>query len=282
MSIAKNTHPLRTSKSSDGFTLVELLVVIAIIGTLVALLLPAVQSAREAARRISCTNNLRQTGLALLNYALVKDSLPIGCQGCGQFPVGKRTSWLTRLLPHLEQQSLADQYDDSLSATAPVNQAIAIQVAEFLCPSEPSDKLVDTSKSWRGCAYTDYGGVFGVEGSAAGTGQAIDEANLGVFLYNDPVHLSEITDGTSKTIASAELLDRRISENVWINGENLFAQEESTPINAASGLGGDIGSPHPGGALALYCDGHVEWLSNSIAQRLLNGMLTKAGSEVLP
>lgn len=255
---------------------------IAIIGILVAMLLPAVQSAREAARRTSCTNNLRQTGLALLNYALVKDSLPMGCDGCGQFPVGNRTSWLTRLLPYIEQQALADRYDDSLPATDQANRLVAIQVAEFLCPSEASDKFRDTSKSWLDCAYTDYGGVFGVEGTNSGTGQAIDEANLGVFLYNEAIELSEITDGTSKTIAAAELLNRRISECVWTNGENVFAQEESTPINAASGLGGDIGSPHPGGAIAVYCDGHVGWLNDAIEQPILNGMLTKAGGEVLP
>ncbi len=281
MLVAENTHQPNAAKT-NGFTLVELLVVIAIIGILVAMLLPAVQSAREAARRISCTNNLRQTGLALLNYALVKESLPMGCDGCGLFPVGKRTSWLTRLLPFLEQTTLADQYDDTLSATEATNRAVAIQVTEFLCPSEPSDKRFDTSKSWLGCAYTDYGGVFGVEGASSGNGQTIDEANLGVFLYNLATQLSEITDGTSKTIAAAELLNRRISECVWTNGENVFAQEESTPINAPSGLGGDIGSPHPGGAIALFCDGHVAWLANSTEQPLLNGMLTKAGGEVLP
>ncbi len=282
MSACRPTFDSSRRVPSCAFTLVELLVVIAIIGVLVALLLPAVQAAREAARRTQCTNNLRQIGLAMANYASEREKLPVGCEGCGQFPVGKRTSWLLRLLPYLEQQSLADLYDDSLPAKHATNREVAIVVEDFLCPSEPSDVLFSETKTWKGCAFTDYGGVFGVEGTDSGSGTAIDEENLGVLLYNDPVQLTEITDGTTKTLAVAELLNRRISECVWTNGENVFAQEETTPINANSGFGGDLGSPHPGGALGVFCDGRADWLADSTDQRVLIAMLTKAGDEVSP
>lgn len=72
---------------------------------------------------------------------------------------------------------------------------------------------------------------------------------------------------------------RRQTESEWINGNNLFAQEASTPINQASGLGNDIGSPHPGGASLVFCDNHVEFLAETIEQSVLNALLTKAGGE---
>ena len=109
-------RPLRTSPgSAAGFTLVELLVVIAIIATLIGLLLPAVQSAREAARRTQCTNNLKQCGLAIHNFASAKGVLP----NSSRPPSGAngRVSWTTRSLPYMEDKTLADAYDfDPLGA----------------------------------------------------------------------------------------------------------------------------------------------------------------------
>ncbi|WP_197526520.1 DUF1559 family PulG-like putative transporter [Botrimarina colliarenosi] len=265
-----------------AFTLVELLVVIAIIGGLVALLLPAVQSAREASRRTACQNHLRQIGLALQGYADGRDALPIGCEGCGSFPAGKLTSWNTRLLPHLERHSLADAYDDTLPAKDVANRAVAIVVEEFLCPSEPEPQQIEPTGSWRGCAYTDYGGVFGVEGVGAGSGSGIDEENFGVLVYDTPIQLADITDGLAHTLAVAEVLERRTADTVWTNGHNVFAQESTAPINAASVLGGDLGSPHPGGALGVFCDGHVQWLASETPQAQLNAWLTRAGGEVTP
>src|SRR5262249_51930143 len=117
--MARNTSPRRT-----GFTLIELLVVIAIIGVLVALLLPAVQAAREAARRMQCTNNLKQVGLALHNYHDIHNSLPpgrIASAGCPRgFLTGcQNTPWFTQLLPQLEQQPLYDASNFQLGAEGP-------------------------------------------------------------------------------------------------------------------------------------------------------------------
>jgi len=94
-------------KYKQGFTLVELLVVIAIIGVLVSLLLPAIQSAREAARRMQCTNNMRQIGIAMQNYHDTNGQLPVGSNSCCW------GTWVVEVLPYLELQNLYDLYDNS-------------------------------------------------------------------------------------------------------------------------------------------------------------------------
>ncbi|TWT46442.1 DUF1559 domain-containing protein [Botrimarina hoheduenensis] len=272
------TRPSKICRSRCAFTLIELLVVVAIIGALVGLLLPAVQAAREAARRTQCMNHLKQVGLALVAFSDA-GQLPVGCVGCDQFPAGRLTSWNTHLLPYLEQQALLDAYDFTQPARSMGNRAVAITIAEFLCPSDDSERYADTSAKWSNCGYTDYGGIYGLEGSAAGAGYGIDAASFGVLVYDQPVRLADITDGLSHTLAVAELLNRRIPETVWINGHNVFAQEATTPINAPSSLGGDLGSAHPGGALAVACEGHVRWLADATPQPVLNAWLTRAGED---
>src|SRR5437660_9676642 len=103
-----------------GFTLVELLVVIAIIGVLVALLRPAVQQAREAARRMQCTNNLKQIGIALHNHHDVKLTFPPGALNTGHNGTPVYTTWTIEILPFMEQQALYQQYDQSQLNTAAV------------------------------------------------------------------------------------------------------------------------------------------------------------------
>ena len=137
--------PLRDTSSSVGlrfaFTLVELLVVIAIIGVLIALLLPAVQAAREAARRIQCSNNLKQIGLAMHGYHDVHKTFPPGTiwnKSVLQWVAAShRTNWGIALLPHLEQQALFDQYDNEADVTASVNAAVvSTYVSAYACPSD--------------------------------------------------------------------------------------------------------------------------------------------------
>ena len=99
-----------------------------------------------------------------------------------------------------------------------------------------------------------------------------------MLLFDESVTPKQITDGLSKTACVAEFTNRRQSDTVWINGRNIFAQEQSTPINGV-GLAKEIGSPHPGGAIVAFCDAHVDFVSESVDQALLNAMLTKAGGE---
>jgi prepilin-type N-terminal cleavage/methylation domain-containing protein len=123
-----------------GFTLVELLVVIAIIGILIALLLPAVQAAREAARRTHCVNNLKQIALAANNYELVNQTLPPG----GVLVVSDNANfyganWAIAILPFMELQNLYDQYDQRYDNAAPENEVVRTTlVGAFMCPSEPN------------------------------------------------------------------------------------------------------------------------------------------------
>ena len=99
-----------------------------------------------------------------------------------------------------------------------------------------------------------------------------------MLLFDEAVAPKQIADGLSKTACVAEFTGRRKSDTVWINGRNIFAQEQSTPINGV-GLGKEIGSPHPGGALVVFCDAHVAFVAELVEQDALNAMLTKAGGE---
>src|SRR6476660_8482895 len=126
MTICLTSVPVR--KKPSGFTLVELLVVIAIIGVLVALLLPAVQAAREAARRVACLNNITQLGLSLHNYEFHFETLPPGVSNpegpIRNEPQGNHVSWIVRVLPYLEQNALSRRFDQAAGAYADGNSEV--------------------------------------------------------------------------------------------------------------------------------------------------------------
>ncbi len=126
----------RMAHKSSGFTLVELLVVIAIIGVLVALLLPAVQAAREAARRTQCTNNLKQLGVALHNFEGAKKSLPAGSGYTRAEPKG---NWVVAIAPYLEETAVFSRYDFTKYSDQSPNRELAATtiIAPLICPSDP-------------------------------------------------------------------------------------------------------------------------------------------------
>ena len=261
-----------------GFSLVELLTAIAILGVLVGLLLPALQAAREAARRSQCQNNLRQIGLAVLTYEQQHAAFPVGCldkRVPARQPPGRQYSWLAALLPQLEHGSLHAQIDFSLPYDAPQNQTAAETVLPLLlCPSttrrasQRDQHWAGTAAGGRGLAASDYGGNYGA-------GFVSPSAN-GVLLYNRAVTLAEITDGTSATLLASEDTGRDWTmDGEWINGENLFDQTGSINTQQHN----EIWSDHPGGAQALNCDASVHFLDERVASEVLRALCTRSGTE---
>ncbi|MGQ9504000.1 MAG: DUF1559 domain-containing protein [Thermogutta sp.] len=219
---------LSTVKSRGGFTLVELLVVIAIIGILIALLLPAVQAAREAARRSQCTNNVKQIVLALHNYHDINKQFPpaaLGCLGAG-FPyraldtaamAGKQprntletwgATWITMLLPQLEQQPLHARYDFRVPCTNPTNQpVVTTSIPALICPSDANDARTFTRATGQNYAKGNYVANCSARRYMSDVDGYTDLGRRGVFntWVQWGAKVESILDGTSNTVAISEI-----------------------------------------------------------------------------
>lgn len=283
---------------ASGFTLVELLVVIAIIGILIALLLPAVQAAREAARRMSCSNNLKQIGIALHNY---HDSM-------GQFPSGFITGqrpdpqwgWAALILPYMEQGAVHEALDvkgRSLLATltiAPsdpkVDETLRTVIGGYRCPSDTADDYVagtnvSVERVWTdraGYVYdppvSNYVGCVGLYNAPFGIDMMSGDNN-GVLFGNSMIAFRDILDGTSNVLAVGERSNKCwpgpatwLGPNTMTNdasgiyftvGHVLYPINDDTPATAPNCQNG-FGSYHPGGAMFVFCDGSVHFLSETI------------------
>ncbi len=294
-----------STRRGRGFTLVELLVVIAIIGILIALLLPAVQAAREAARRAECSNNLKQIGLAALNYHTSLKSFPTGAQWRANSGGIGVSVWVL-LCPYLELQSTYDTMIDRGEAHHPEIGKLVASV--FVCPSDgkmPFDRFA-TEDEWR---TTNYRGVTGagVNGEYADMEDASHCGDYyidGVFYPDSGVRIRDITDGTSNTLAVGE---STFELRLWTKGAYYEGDPEKKvcsfssknvrwPINSdpeelcyyncSSGSGRCVfndayfGSRHPGGAQFAFADGSVHFLSETVDMTLYQELATRAGGEV--
>jgi prepilin-type N-terminal cleavage/methylation domain-containing protein/prepilin-type processing-associated H-X9-DG protein len=207
----------RRLAGGKGFTLVELLVVITIIGILIALLLPAVQSAREAARRLQCQNNIKQLGLALHNYHAVAKAFPPAMNiPAGEDPATTakwKENWVITILPNVEQDALRHSFDLTKPISDSANRtARGTRLACMLCPTDGNQKVLysraNEGDNWGRGNYAANGSLDQINGAgAAGPRAGIWTSPLrrGVMGCNASVSIDEISDGTSNTILLEEL-----------------------------------------------------------------------------
>jgi prepilin-type N-terminal cleavage/methylation domain-containing protein/prepilin-type processing-associated H-X9-DG protein len=302
-------------RTRSGFTLIELLVSIAIIAVLIGLLLPAIQQAREAARRAQCSSNLKQIGLALHNYEGTWGMFPTSTRPIPTQPAGKHAATLARILPFLDQASLFQQYDFGVNwYEAPNLPLIQTKLAAFQCPSTPNSNRLDSSlitvggvsfSGSRACA--DYAPLEGIGALLNGTGlvDKQSEGSPGALQVNfTQCRMADIIDGSSSTIVIAEDAGRpvwyirgRVAPSTlippgagWADDEQDFFLHGAQGDALASPPGpcavnchndGEIYSFHPGAANALFADGHVRLLSASTDIRVVARLITPRSQEVV-
>ena len=309
--------PVQTSSftSRKGFTLVELLVTIGIVGILVAILLPAVQMVREAGRRTVCNNNVQQLALGLMNYESSQGRLPVGLRTFDGLTSNGTSaddffgmSWITRILPYIEQNTLWEQaVADYRQYPIPFRAHRGMQTVlkTLVCPSDSAAARVQWTHEGYLVACTDYLGVSGTN----------FQSRDGVFTYDDSVRLAEIADGQSNTLLIGE---RPPSPDFWYGwwyatgsgsvstGDVTLGVAELNPAHASGGQG--VGtyledcppgpysyvagrneqcdtlhfwSHHPGGANFALADGSVRLIPYIISSDTLKALATRAGGETV-
>jgi len=257
----------KTFSNPTAFTLVELLVVLAIIGILIGLLLPAVQSVREAARRVECANNLHQFGLAMHNYHGAKQLYPPAYKGQEVLP---GWSWGSYLLPFVEQvnlQNTVDVFQDEFGGGAnpaqpdPYSQS---PLELFRCPSDIGPALNPVRLNH---AMSNYRAATGPAPTPTGF-FIVDFDYGGILFQNSSIKFRDIRDGTSNTLIVGEcILDEKTSKRaaiwagmsglrngaIWISDVMWWIDDESASINGPAPQA--FSSQHPGGAQFSFCDG---------------------------
>jgi len=261
-----------------GFSLVELLAVVAILGTLVALGLPTLQAVRESARRTACSSNLRQMGVALVNYESARRAFPPGHDALSE----RNHAWSSFILPFLEEEGLAGRMIYSLPWDHPQNlELVDAMIPVYVCPSG--------IESYAG--KQDYGGVIGTALLLSEDDRRQPGWEHGGILYATsstcprPCRAAEVSDGLSRTLLVSEGVDRgyhdtesysRFGNARWACGTNCFLH--NSPVLNTPDVDG-FRSNHLGGVHGLYGDGHVSFMSDGVAPEVLIAICTKAGGE---
>lgn len=308
-----------SSRSRRGFTLVELLVVIAIIGILVALLLPAVQAAREAARRMSCSNNMKQLGLALHNYHDTMQKFPFGWDQRGAL-------WSAMILPYVEQRNVYETlvFQESglgnwNAAGSPNPAACAHNYSFYRCPSQPGPLHIDNegipnrfAASYRGNAGNEATSDDSSTIPIPGTKSLENMQQNGIFSGCSSVRFADIIDGTSNTLMLGESqFDLKFVKDgnamdFWIVGS-----PQTDPCRCDSGNGGtefteavgstyermnlrkqnpaatgylmelSFGGYHPGGAMFCLSDGSVRFIAETVDLQTYRALGSRDGGETL-
>jgi prepilin-type N-terminal cleavage/methylation domain-containing protein/prepilin-type processing-associated H-X9-DG protein len=309
-----------------AFTLIELLVVIAIIAILVGLLLPAVQKVRSAAARTSCTNNLKQIGLALHNYHDPNHGLPGNIRPSATNTV--RVRWVTFLLPYFEEDGAYKAYNQTVNWSDPLNLPVTSKRLKiFSCPATPEIDRLDANPElspWKPIiAVGDYAGFYGVDPRLQSLG-LVDVAGVdrGGFSKTQKLTFADFTDGLSNTLLVTESAGKpdlyrngRLIGNApvnWVNGGGWARPASDIALLTGSSADGtvfpgpyavnitngqqpasypdpfwgvdgtgQIYGFHPGGVNALFGDGSVRFISQSIPIRTLAALVTRNGGEGL-
>jgi len=261
---------LRVARRTSGFTLVELLVVIAIIATLIGLLLPAVQSVREAARRTQCANQMKQVGLAIVQAHDQKRAYPMGRDTRDQFG----QSWSFRILPLLEQTSI---YNALVSGSnVPMwddRNAVAMRtaVATFFCPSRRApvaDRNFDNNDQAPVKLGVGSGGDYAANAGTyfnyySGTAASLDPRQAGPIHTSGEKHIPAI----DSTVAS-NMVHRAQGDTTFFASDNPYVCFRDPARGLASGVDDTnprkFGSLHPGVTPFVFLDGHVESIENDI------------------
>ncbi len=295
---ASSLVPRPSPVSPRGFTLVELLVVITIIGILIALLLPAVQAAREAARRTQCMNNLTQIGLALQNYESAHTVLPPGVvdkQGPIQNrPEGYHMGWLVQLLPYIEEGNMFDHVDFSVGVYDEKNAAVrAICPTFMICPSYGPHR---NPSNLAGRHAQHSAGTWATSNYAAchnDVESPIDADNHGVMFLNSHIGQKDVTDGTTHTIYVGEKLSDE-KDLGWMSGTRATLRNTGAVPSQVRGWSGSQPKPpendstvggfesvHSGICNFLFGDGRVTALSYSIDPKIFQQLGNRSDGKLL-
>jgi prepilin-type N-terminal cleavage/methylation domain-containing protein/prepilin-type processing-associated H-X9-DG protein len=289
-------HPRR------GFTLIELLVVIAIIGLLIALLLPAVQQAREAARRTTCRNNIRQLALALHNYHGSHRTFPpgfvIGFANSCVTSIRAQSSWSLMILPEVDQAPLHAQLSGVTGRFGtpwyglPEAEALAqTPLPLFQCPSDTMGGLNEKRyvTNFAGASAVTLCGTSNYIAIAGSQINVCPPRQNGVFYANSRTRLADMLDGASTTfLLSERSTDGSHVGSVWIGPREYFNNATTTTrcdaadgfeINGASPFA--VASRHEGGVHFAFADGHARFLSENIDGRVYAGLATSMGRELV-
>ncbi len=298
----KNRCMSRWQKRARAFTLVELLVVIAIIGILVALLLPAVQKAREAARRTECLNNLKQIGLAVIMHEDARRSYPNGRESSLQDSV----SWAFRLLPYMEEQAMFDAHDFTRRVDDPVNApSMRTPVSSYFCPSRRAptnernfDNNGAPSQVMAAAAGGDFAANAGANFHYTPAKGALDKTVAGPIFSGSNVRARMVSDGLSKTFAVGERhippadMTAPLEVRHHLQGDCAFhAGDTSWGIFADTERGladsprdtsrSKYGGLHGGITMFAFLDGHVTPVDNDTSLASLRAYCVIADGQVI-